>query len=67
MADHYLMHGFYFVSIGSNAIVTYTLLGVDPPGPTDPFNVSSSTGVIRKAFDLDREVAEEYRISIQVH
>lgn len=51
---------------GSYAVVTYTILGVSPLGPKHPFIINSSTGVIRKDFDLDREVVEEYQISVQV-
>ena len=52
--------------LGSNAEVSYFLLGVSPPGQMDPFTVNSSSGVISKAFDLDREAVDEYTLTIQV-
>ena len=55
-----------FCAPGSYAVVTYTILGVSPLGPKHPFIVNSSSGVIRKDFDLDREVVEEYQINMQV-
>ena len=47
-------------------MVTYDLLGVAPAGVLEPFLVNSTSGVITKAFDLDREEVEEYRLSVRV-
>lgn len=53
--------------LGSNAEITYLLLGVAPPGQADSFIVNSSTGMISAVeFALDREVFDEYQLSIQV-
>ena len=54
------------VVLGSNAVVSYILLGVNPPGQM-AFTVNSSTGVITKDFDLDREAVDEYMLTIQVY
>ena len=53
------------IALGSNAVVSYILLGVSPPGQM-AFTVNSSTGVITKDFDLDREAIDEYILTIQV-
>lgn len=55
----------HLIILGSNAVVTYILLGVSPPGQM-AFTINSSTGVITKDFDLDREAVDEYILTIQV-
>lgn len=60
------MHVIIIIVLGSNAVVSYIILGVSPPGQM-PFVINSSTGIIRKNFDFDREAIDEYILTIQVY
>ena len=53
------------IVLGSNAIVSYVVLGISPPGQM-AFTINSSTGVITKDFALDRETIDQYILTIQV-
>lgn len=53
------------IALGSNAIVSYVVLGVSPPGQMT-FTINSSTGVMTKNFALDREIIDQYILTIQV-
>lgn len=52
--------------LGTNAMVSYVLLGVSPPGQASPFVIDGSSGVITKSFDLDREAVDQYELNVEV-
>lgn len=51
--------------IGSNALLTYTLLSVDHNSARDWFSVSNTSGLVQVANNLDREAHGEVLLTIQ--